>query len=89
MEAAERNAIYVKELGMRYGCAWSALKKSWRQLKYCLKIGDFERVETLKARISHIRSSAYKANGLKMKNFIEFRQLSIILYTFERNACRL
>jgi hypothetical protein len=83
MEAAERNAIYVKELGMPYGCAWSALKKSWRQLKYCLKIGDFERVETLKARTSHIRWA------WKMKNFIEFRQLSIIFYTFERNACRL
>ena len=57
IEAHERNAIYVAELGMTYGQGWSSLKKSWRQLKYCLKIGDFERVEELKSRISHTRSA--------------------------------
>jgi hypothetical protein len=57
MDAHERNSIYVKELSMSYGQGWSALKKTWWQLKYCLKIGDFEQVETLKARISYIRSA--------------------------------
>ena len=55
MEANERNSMYIAELGMSYGSAWSSLKKSWRQLKYCLKIGDFERVEMLKERISTVR----------------------------------
>lgn len=57
MEANERNMIYIPELGMSYGSAWSSLKKSWRQLKYCLKIGDYERVEMLKERISNIRAA--------------------------------
>jgi hypothetical protein len=57
MEAAERNAIYVPELAMEYGAGWSALKKSWAQLKYCLKTGDFEQVEVLKARIYLIREA--------------------------------
>jgi hypothetical protein len=57
MEAHERNSIYVKEIGMSYGQGWSALKKSWAQLKYCLKIGDFEQVEALKARIYYIREA--------------------------------
>jgi hypothetical protein len=37
MDAAERNSIYVPELAMEYGAGWSSLKKSWKQLKYCLK----------------------------------------------------
>jgi hypothetical protein len=57
MEAHERNSIYVKEIGMTYGQGWSALKKSWSQLKYCLKTGDFEQVEVLKAHIYHIREA--------------------------------
>jgi hypothetical protein len=55
MDAHERNNIYIKELGMTMGSAWGALRKSWRQLKYNLAIGDFEKVETLKARITHLR----------------------------------
>ncbi|MGC2570679.1 MAG: hypothetical protein WA364_04135 [Candidatus Nitrosopolaris sp.] len=37
------------------------MKKSWRQLKYNLTIGDFDRVETLKARITNLSD----AMGLK------------------------
>ena len=57
MDAYERNNIYITELGCTMGQAWGALKKSWRQLKYNLSIGDYERVEELKARISYIRSA--------------------------------
>lgn len=32
------------------GQAWGALKKLWRQLKYNLSIGDYHKVEKLKAR---------------------------------------
>ena len=57
MDAYERNNIYIAELGCTMGQAWGALKKSWRQLKYNLSIGDYDRVEELKARISYIRSA--------------------------------
>jgi hypothetical protein len=57
MDAYERNNIYIAELGCTMGQAWGALKKSWRQLKYNLSIGDYHRVEELKARISYIRSA--------------------------------
>jgi hypothetical protein len=59
MDAYERNNIYIAELGCTMGQAWGALKKSLRQLKYCynLSIGDYDRVEELKARISCIRSA--------------------------------
>ena len=33
------------------------LKKSWKQLKYYLSVGDFERVELLKVRIHDIREA--------------------------------
>jgi hypothetical protein len=52
MDAYEGNNIYIAELGCRMGQAWGALKKSWRELKYNLSIGDYDRVEELKARIS-------------------------------------
>jgi hypothetical protein len=57
MDAHERNNIYIKDLGMTMGSAWESLKKSWRQLKYNLAIGDFEKVETLKGRITHLRDA--------------------------------
>jgi hypothetical protein len=57
MDAYQRNNIYIAELGCTMGQAWGALKKSWRQPKYNLSIGDYDRVEELKARISYIRSA--------------------------------
>jgi hypothetical protein len=57
MDSEERRNLYIPELAMTWGQSYSALKKSWHQLKYCLKFGDFERVEILKTRISHIRES--------------------------------
>ncbi|MGA9155045.1 MAG: hypothetical protein WBZ36_31055 [Candidatus Nitrosopolaris sp.] len=42
MDSTERNSIYIKELGMTMRQAWGALKKSWRQLKYNMSIGDYE-----------------------------------------------
>ncbi|MGB6529343.1 MAG: hypothetical protein WBF33_14645 [Candidatus Nitrosopolaris sp.] len=55
MGSEERNNIHIPELGCTMGQAWGSLKKSWKQLKYYLSVGDFEKVEELKARISHIR----------------------------------
>jgi hypothetical protein len=57
MDSEERNNIRIPELGCTMGQAWGSLKKSWQQLKYCLKIGDYERVEILKERISNIRAA--------------------------------
>ena len=61
MDAHEHNSIYIKDLGWTMDQAWGSLKKSWRQLKYNLTIGDFDRVETLKARITNLSD----AMGLK------------------------
>jgi len=61
MDAHERNSVYINELGCTMDKAWGSLKKSWRQLKYNLTIGDFDRVETLKARITNLSD----AMGLK------------------------
>jgi hypothetical protein len=57
MDAAQRNSIYVPELAMEYGAGWSSLKKSWKQLKYCLKNGDYEQAEVLKRRIYNIHEA--------------------------------
>jgi DNA repair protein RadC len=54
--------------------AKGALKKSWRQLKHNLSIGEYHRVEELKARISYIRS----AMGLLRENLV-------ILFIFTHN----
>lgn len=56
MDAIERNNIFIPELDMTMGSAWGSLKKSWAQLKFALREGDYNRVEELKKRISHIRS---------------------------------
>jgi hypothetical protein len=37
----------IAEVGYTMGQAWIALKKSLRQLKYNLSIGDYDRVEEL------------------------------------------
>jgi hypothetical protein len=42
---------------MTMGQARGALKKSWRSLKYNMSIGDYEKVEVLKARIFHVRGA--------------------------------
>lgn len=47
---------------MTFGQSWGALKKSWRQLKLSMKIGDFERVDQLKERIFYIRASMGSEN---------------------------
>jgi hypothetical protein len=52
MDAYERNNSYIAELDCTMGQAWGVLKKSWRQLKYNLSIGDYHRVGESKARIS-------------------------------------
>jgi hypothetical protein len=57
MDSEERRNLYIPELAMTFGRSYSALKKSWQQLKYSLKVGDYDRVEMLKTRISHIRDS--------------------------------
>jgi hypothetical protein len=57
MDAYERNNVYIPELAMTMGQSWGALKKSWKQLKYNLSVGDYHRVEELKARIYHIREA--------------------------------
>jgi hypothetical protein len=55
MDSAERNSIYIKELGVEMGVAWHILKCTWRELKYNLSIGDYEKVEELKAKIYRLR----------------------------------
>lgn len=45
MDTYVPNNIYIAELGYTMGQAWIALKKSLRQLKYNLSIGDYDRVK--------------------------------------------
>jgi hypothetical protein len=57
MSAEERNMIYLREIDMTWGCAWSALRKSWKLLKQGLKEGDYHKVDAMKVRICRIRSA--------------------------------
>ena len=45
--------IYIAELGYTMGQTWIALKKSLRQLKYNLTIGDHDRIELELATFGH------------------------------------
>jgi hypothetical protein len=53
--AAERNSIYIVELGMTWGQSWSALKKSWRNFYIARDKGDVEQIDMLMERITRIK----------------------------------
>lgn len=50
-DTESRNNIFL----MRWGAAWSALRKSWKLFKQALYLGDIERQESYMKRINNIR----------------------------------
>ena len=87
MDAHEHNSIYIKDLGWTMDQAWGSLKKSWRQLKYNLTIGDFDRVETLRRRKNN--PSRWCDGAGEWRTFdIEFEYL-VTFYTIEAYGFRL
>jgi len=55
MDHEERNSIYIPELQMTWGSAWSALRKSWQGFYAARRTGDSESIDTLLERITMIR----------------------------------
>jgi hypothetical protein len=47
MDHEERNSIYIPELQMTWGSAWSALRKSWQGFYAARRTGDSWRIEML------------------------------------------
>ena len=57
MDHEERNSIYIPELQMTWGSAWSALCKGWQGFSAARRTGDSERIDMLLDRITAIRES--------------------------------
>jgi tRNA(His) 5'-end guanylyltransferase len=49
--------IWISELGMNFGQAWSALKKSWKHYRVARRTGWANECEELEHRINHIQHS--------------------------------
>ena len=55
MDQEERNNIYIPELQMTWGSAWSALPKSWQAFYAARRTVDSEGIDMLLERITMIK----------------------------------